>query len=119
MPRICEELLTCSIRQENYLSFLDKTSDFCSDSIQNMLDDYIQSVNTNKLKDPLEFWKFNESKWPYLAKLAKKYLGVQASSAAVERMFSISGHIYSVKRRRMSIKLFEYLVFLKLNEDLM
>ncbi len=32
---------------------------------------------------------------------AMKYLGVQACSAAVERMFSISGHIFSLKRRRL------------------
>ncbi len=31
---------------------------------------------------------------------AMKYLEVQASSTAVERMFSISGHKFSLKRRR-------------------
>ena len=44
---------------------------------------------------PLIFWSNNEQKFPLLAKLAKKYLSVQASSAAVERMkFSIAGHIF-------------------------
>ena len=42
------------------------------------------------------------------------YLSVPASSA--ERMFSISGHIFSVKRRRLGIKYFTDLVYLKLNE---
>jgi hypothetical protein len=49
--------------------------------------------------------------------LAKKYLGIPASSAAVERIFSISGHILSSKRSRMSVRLFSLLVFLKLNEQ--
>ncbi len=44
---------------------------------------------------------------------------IPASSAAVERMFSICGHIFSIKRRRMSIKLFVTLVMLKLNEELL
>jgi hypothetical protein len=49
--------------------------------------------------------------------LAKKYLGVPASSASAERMFSISGHIFSSKRRRMGAKIFSELVYLKLNDD--
>jgi len=48
---------------------------------------------------------------------AKKYLGIQASSAAVERMFSISGHIFSLKRRRLREVMFSDLVYLKLNEN--
>jgi hypothetical protein len=42
---------------------------------------------------------------------AIKYLGVQASSAAVERMFSISGHKFSLKRRRLGYAFFTDLVF--------
>ena len=76
----------------------------------------ISSVNF-KCEDTLEFWKVNQFKYPLLAALAKKFLGVPASSGSAERMFSIAGHIFSVKRRRMGIKLFERLVFLKLNED--
>ena len=49
--------------------------------------------------------------------LAKKFLGVQASSACVQRMFSIAGHIFTNKRRRTGVKLFENLVFMKLNEN--
>ena len=56
--------------------------------------------------------------FPGLALLARKYLSVQASSASVERMFSIAGHIFSVKRRRLGIKFFFLLLLLKLNEDL-
>jgi len=51
-----------------------------------------------------------------LAPLEKRFLGVPASSASVERMFNISGHIGSNKRRRTSVYLYEHLVFLKLNE---
>ena len=68
---------------------------------------------------PLDFWKQNEFRFEVLAKLAKKYLGVQASSASVERMFSIAGHIYSLKRRNLKVSNFMTLVFLKLNESLL
>jgi hypothetical protein len=43
--------------------------------------------------DPLLFWKCHEKQFPQLAKLAKKYLTVPASSATVERMCRLSGHI--------------------------
>ena len=39
-------------------------------------------------------------------------------SASVERMFNFAGHIFSNKRRRTGVKLFENLVFLKLNEEI-
>ena len=50
-----------------------------------------------------------------LSQLAKKYLSVQASSAACERIFFIAGHIFSLKRRRLCHGLFSDLIFLKLN----
>jgi len=42
---------------------------------------------------------------------AMKYLRVQASSAAVERMFSISGHKLSLKRKRLGYVFFTDPVF--------
>jgi len=66
--------------------------------------------------DLLLFWRTYENTWPLLRELAKKYLGVPATGASNERDFSIIGHIFSNKRKNMSLKLFEKLVFLKLNE---
>ena len=48
--------------------------------------------------------------------MAKKVPGVPASSSGCERMFSIAGNIFSIKRRHLKAKLFECLVFCKLNE---
>ena len=45
--------------------------------------------------------------------------GVRIRWNAVERMFSISGHIFSLKRRRLGYVFFSDLVFLKLNEELL
>ena len=64
-----------------------------------MLNQYLAKTKQKLTDNPLEWWKDNEEDFKWLAILAKKYLGVQASSAAVERMFSISGHIFSNKRR--------------------
>ena len=104
------------LRQNNYICHKVVTIDKENDDVDNMIEEYIRTVSENKFSCTLNFWKTYESIFPALAKLAKKYLAVPASSAAVERMFSISGHIFSVKRRRLGIKYFTDLVYLKLNE---
>ena len=90
-------------------------------SIEDEIKDYIRLISDENFEstDPLLFWKLNENRFKELSKLARKYLGVPASSAAVERMFSIAGHVFHTKRRRMGQLLFSALVFLKLNEDLL
>ena len=52
---------------------------------------------------------------PSLAKLAKKYLMIPATSASVERLFSVAGRVYRPDRCRLSDKRFEYLLFIKTN----
>ncbi len=80
------------------------------------VDGWSDATSRPFIDNPLEFWKNNRLKFPLLANQAKKYLGIPATSAAVERMFSICGHIFSLKRRRMGVKIIRELVFLKLNE---
>ena len=92
------------------------------DNIDAMLAEYRNSILPIAGKEyvnPLDFWKGNACRWPILAKLAQRVLGVQASSAQCERIFSLAGHIFNPKRRRTGVKNFERLVFLKLNEELL
>ena len=90
------------------------------DCIDSMIDEFTRITTTQRkeVSCPLDFWKNYEKLFPELAVLAKKFLSVQASSASCERMFSIAGHIFQCKMRRMSHCLFCALVFLKLNESL-
>ena len=78
-----------------------------------MLNEYVAITKNKTADNALLWWKDNEADFKWIARLAKKYLGVQASSAAVERMFSISGHIFSNKRRRLSINFYYDLVYFK------
>ena len=104
------------LRKSNYISQKEVNTEIEIDDEHKMIDEYVRTVSENKFTCTLNFWKTYERIYPSLAKLAKKYLSVPASSAAVERMFSISGHIFSIKRRRLGIKYFTDLVYLKLNE---
>jgi hypothetical protein len=95
------------------------------DDLDSQISEYFQLIERNKYYknpiDPLLFWKTNHKspRLENLAKLAKKLLGVPATSAEVERMFSLSGHILGPKRRTTGVQLFEDLVYLKLNENLL
>ncbi len=86
------------------------------DSEDQIISHFIDVVAESRADNALEWWKVNEKRFPALALLAKKYLSVQASSANVERMFSIAGHIFSVRRRCLGAVFFCNLVWLKLNE---
>lgn len=58
----------------------------------------------------------NEDKFPILAKLAKIYLNVPATSAPVERLFSIAGKIFRPDRCRLNDSTFQMLMMIKCNE---
>lgn len=60
--------------------------------------------------DPLVFWKENQSSFPNLAALACKYLAIPASSAPVERIFSIAGKSFPPERCCLNDKTFEELM---------
>jgi hypothetical protein len=87
-----------------------------ANDVEREIDEYIRTIKSASFDCALNFWKSNQFKLSNLANLAMKYVRIPASYAAVERMFSKAGHIFSLKRRRMGIKIFCGLVFLKLNE---
>lgn len=64
---------------------------------------------------PLKWWKANESRFPLLAKVAKKVLAIPATSTPTERLFSTAGLICTKKRARLSAEHVDMLVFLHEN----
>ncbi len=80
-----------------------------------MIKQYSDGIANLHIEDQLLFWKENETKYPELSKLAKKFLGVPASEADIKRMFNISGLIFSPKRRSLGVDNYKNLVFLILN----
>lgn len=67
----------------------------------------------------LDWWKSHETVFPRLAKVARRFLSCQATSAASERVFSRSGGIATKTRNRLSGSTLQMLTFLKDNKDLM
>ena len=78
---------------------------------------YFREPAVDDSDDPLDYWKVKASSMPELAKLAVTYLAPSASSAPVERMFSIAGKIFRPDRCRLSDARFEELMFIRCNKQ--
>ena len=58
------------------------------EAIQQEIERYLQVPQPDVDSDPLDWWRMNESIHPSLAKLARKYLCICATSKTAERVFS-------------------------------
>lgn len=76
---------------------------------------YLQAPGPDSEADPLEWWKQHEVTFPSVARLARKYLCIPATSSASERAFSASGNIITCKRSCLKPNTVDQLVFLALN----
>ena len=87
-----------------------------SQNINTMVDEYLLSPCLRQEEDPLVFWKINQTKFAPLAKMARRFLCIPASSAPVERFFSIAGKVFRPDRCRLTDKRFEELMFIRCNQ---
>ena len=68
--------------------------------------------------DPLAWWRDSgNSMFPTLARLARRYFTMNATSVMSERLFSLSDHIVSKKRTSMKDDTVNQTVFLTRNLD--
>ena len=86
------------------------------DAIRLEMDRYLAEASIQLKDDPLQWWKQRESIFPNVAKFAKKYLAIPASSVPSERIFSLAGNIVSRRRATLKPDNVDMLVFLKKNK---
>ena len=60
---------------------------------------------------PLEWWKSHHQSYPHLANMARKYLGVVATSVPSERLFSTADNIVNAKQSALDPENVESLFF--------
>jgi len=65
----------------------------------------------------LEWWAANEINFPALSVMARQYLGVPATSASAERLFSITGRAYDDLRQAMREDMLEMLMWARINRE--
>lgn len=68
------------------------------------LEEYVAGNHATGKRDPLEFWQKNKDNWPNLAKMARDYLAIPATSTPSERRFSQARVILPYTRNRMDKK---------------
>jgi hypothetical protein len=73
---------------------------------------YLALVAISALADPLEWWAANEKLFPRLAKLAKKYLCVPATTVPSERAFSSASNVDTRHRHSMDPETLEKCVLI-------
>ncbi|XP_057199559.1 E3 SUMO-protein ligase ZBED1-like [Triplophysa rosa] len=73
---------------------------------------YLQEDALDTSADPLMWWRDNETRFPLISKLAKKYMCICATSTASERMFSTAGNIVTPVRCCLKPENVNMLVFL-------
>lgn len=78
---------------------------------------YLEMAVVPMETDVLEWWAANEINFPALSVMARQYLGVPATSASSERLFSIAGRAYDDLRQRMNEDMLEMLMWARVNRE--
>jgi len=65
----------------------------------------------------LGYWK-KEQCFPYLKATRRELLGMSATSAPSERVFSHVGELYSAKRANLGLRIFAILMLMRMNPGL-
>ncbi|RXN13466.1 zinc finger BED domain-containing 1-like protein [Labeo rohita] len=84
----------------------------------NELTRYLQEECIDSNANPLSWWRDNQSRYPLLSKVARKYMCICATSTPSERVFSAAGNIVTPMRSSLKPHKVNMLVFLVRNKDM-
>lgn len=102
---------------EEELEDEDPAHDQRDDAVRNEVLVYFGEKAIPKDKNPLQWWKDNEAKFPALAVVARSYLAAPATSTPSERLFSAAGTIVSKNRASLTKEQVDMLTFLHSNSE--
>ncbi|GFR23521.1 zinc finger BED domain-containing protein 1 [Trichonephila clavata] len=87
-----------------------------SQEAEKELNEYLSMPRVSFEHDPLDWWKVHYESFPSLKVLARKYLCIQGSSVASERVFSSGGSVITRQRASLLPKHAEMQIFLSHNK---
>ena len=88
-----------------------------SSGVEEIIDKYLAASCLPMDSDPSKFWEDNEKEYLALAQMAKDILSMPASSAPVERLFSIAGRVFMPLRCSLKDDRFQQLMFITCNNS--
>jgi hypothetical protein len=94
-----EEAAPVAMECEGLVAFF--PPDYQHEDRGNALRRFFECTGMSCHTEPLQWWASNGGSFPTLAKIARKYLTIQATSASSERLFSTAGMILSPHRSRL------------------
>ncbi|CAF0958396.1 unnamed protein product [Didymodactylos carnosus] len=83
--------------------------------ISNEYTSYLSEPEIRDNECALVWWRKNQSRCPTIAKIARKFLCIPATSTPAERVFSLSGFITNERRSRLSPDCANDIIFLNRN----
>lgn len=114
LPKVPSELNTQPRKRPRLFSYMGtQTTSGPIHASSNELPSYLSDPCLVESTNP--FLERNQNRFPNMALLACKYLAIPASSAPVERIFSVGGKIFRPERCRLNAKTFEELMIIKCN----
>ena len=93
----------------------DERSQSNKSSLAEEFNDYLRVAPLKSRANVLQWWSHNSAQFPNVAKLAKKYLCVPATSVPAEQVFSVAGEVINNKRSSLKPENVDMLVFLNNN----
>ena len=100
----------------NFMEGVEEMNDESS-GVEEIIDKYLAASCLPMDSDPSKFWKDNEKEYLALAQMAKDILSMPASSAPVERLFSIAGRVFTPLRCSLKDDRFQQLMFIRCNNS--
>ena len=104
--------------RQKYHNVSIKPSKLAKSKLQKEIDHYM-SLPYCESDNILKWWKTQSGSLLTLAKLARYYLCIPASSSKSERVFSCAGNVVTAKRSRLQASKVEMIVVLKQNKSLL
>ena len=93
------------------------TSTVTEPSVKSEAELYLEMPAPPMHEDVLKWWASNETKFPALSVMARQYLGVPATSASAERLFSVAGRTYDDLRQNLKDEMLETTMWARINRE--
>ena len=116
-PQCKRKRLECS-QLFQFMSTTPEVPSTDSEPAESELRSYFDSPSEPISSNPLIYWSNNKDKYKRLCVIAQNVLALPASSAPVERLFSIAGKVFRLDRCRLAHNRFSHMMFIRCNNHL-